>query len=340
MKTRPWSRRHFLRSMGATTVAATVTGAVFASSQVALAAPTATRALRFGVQVVPQHTTYTEIQQTWREVDELGFDTAFLFDHCMPVMSDPNGPCFEGWTLLSTLAAQCKRVKVGLLVTANTYRNPALVAKMAATVDHVSHGRAILGIGAAWFEPEHTAYGIPFYTPSERAKRLNESITVIKSLLSQPKSSFDGKFYQLKDAPFEPKPLQKPHLPLLIGGVGPKLIQPLAARHADIWYFLSNDGDLQVAKSTCESSDLVCQKVKRDPAAVEKSIALRSPQLAGSSEEVASRVKALADVGVRHFIISLSPPFDRALLRRFAKEVIPAVRKAEEHSVKNRIKER
>ena len=125
------------------------------------------------------------------------------------------------------MAAQTKRVKVGLLVTGNTYRNPALVAKMAATVDHVSNGRAILGIGAAWFATEHTAYGIPFYTPSERAKRLKEAITVIKLLFSQQKSTFDGKFYQLKDAPCEPKPVQK-HLPLLIGGVGPKLIQLFA----------------------------------------------------------------------------------------------------------------
>ncbi len=323
MKTESWSRRHFLRSISAATVAATVAGRVSAP-QVAQAA---TGTLRFGVQVVPQHTTYAEILQTWREVDELGFDTAFLFDHFIPIMSDPNGPCFEGWTLLSALAAQTKRVKVGLLVTGNTYRNPALVAKMATTVDHVSNGRVILGIGAAWFETEHTAYGIPFYTPGERAKRLKESITVIKSLLSQPKSTFNGKFYQLKDAPFEPKPLQKPHIPLLVGGVGPKLIQPLAARHADIWHFFPSNEDPQEAKRMCESFDQLCQKVKRDPATVEKSLSLRPPQLAGSSKEVVGRVNALAEAGVRHFIISLTPPFDRALLRRFAKEVIPAVRK-------------
>jgi F420-dependent oxidoreductase-like protein len=282
--------------------------------------------LRFGVQVVPQHTTYAEILRTWREVDELGFDTAFLFDHFIPILSDPNGPCFEGWTLLAALAAQTKRVKVGLLVTGNTYRNPALVAKMAATVDHISSGRVILGLGAAWFETEHTAYGIPFYTPGERAKRLKEAVQVIKLLFSQPKSTFDGKFYQLKDAPNEPKPVQK-HVPLLIGGVGPKRIQPLAAEYADIWHFFPGDEDPQTAKRMCESFDQLCQKVKRDPATVEKSLSLRPPQLAGSSREVAGRVKALADAGVGHFIISLSPPFDRALLRRFAKEVIPAVRK-------------
>jgi F420-dependent oxidoreductase-like protein len=312
--------------MSAATVAATVVGRV-ATPQTTQAAPAAPDTLRFGVQVVPQHTTYAEILQTWREVDELGFDTAFLFDHFIPILSDPNGPCFEGWTLLAALAAQTKRVKVGLLVTGNTYRNPALVAKMASTVDHVSNGRVILGLGAAWFETEHTAYGIPFYTPGERAKRLQEAVEVIKLLFSQPKSTFNGKFYQLKDAPNEPKPVQK-HVPLLIGGVGPKRIQPLAARHADIWHFFPSDEDPQTAKRMCESFNQLCQKVKRDPATVEKSLSLRPPQLAGSSKEVVSRVKALADAGVRHFIISLSPPYDRALLQRFAKEVIPAVRKA------------
>jgi F420-dependent oxidoreductase-like protein len=325
MKPEVWSRRHFLRSMSAATVAATVVGRV-ATPQTTQAAPAAPDTLRFGVQVVPQHTTYAEILQTWREVDELGFDTAFLFDHFIPILSDPNGPCFEGWTLLAALAAQTKRVKVGLLVTGNTYRNPALVAKMASTVDHVSNGRVILGLGAAWFETEHTAYGIPFYTPGERAKRLKEAVEVIKLLFSQPKSTFNGKFYQLKDAPNEPKPVQK-HVPLLIGGVGPKRIQPLAARHADIWHFFPSDEDPQTAKRMCESFNQLCQKVKRDPATVEKSLSLRPPQLAGSSKEVVSRVKALADAGVRHFIISLSPPYDRALLQRFAKEVIPAVRK-------------
>lgn len=326
MKIAPWSRRRFLSSMSAATVAATVAGRI-ATPRVAQAAPVTAGALHFGVQVVPQHTTYAEILQTWREVDELGFDTAFLFDHFIPILSDPNGPCFEGWTMLAALAAQTKRVKVGLLVTGNTYRNPALVAKMTATVDHVSNGRAILGLGAAWFEAEHTAYGIPFFTPSERAKRLGEAVAVIKLLFSQQKSTFNGKFYQLKDAPCEPKPVQK-HLPLLIGGVGPKRIQPLAARHADIWHFFPSNEDPQEAKRMCESFDQLCQKVKRDPATVEKSLSLRPPQLAGSSKEVASRVQALADAGVRHFIISLTPPFDRALLQRFAKEVIPAVRKA------------
>src|SRR5215470_2031724 len=165
--------------------------------------------LRFGIQTYPQNTTYTDILQTWREADELGFDTAFAFDHFIPFGADPNGPCFEGWTLLSALAAQTKRLKVGLLVTGNTYRHPAVLAKMAATVDHVSNGRVILGIGAGWFELEHTAYGIPFLTAGGRARQLGEAVQVIKLLFTQQKSNFTGKQYQLKDALFEPKSVQK-----------------------------------------------------------------------------------------------------------------------------------
>jgi F420-dependent oxidoreductase-like protein len=328
MVTERVSRRQFLHSVGAATAAATVAGHVATSSRSVQAAPVTAGPLRFGVQIVPQHATYIDILQTWRAADELGFDTAFLFDHFIPILSDPNGPCFEGWTLLAALAAQSKRIKLGLLVTGNTYRNPAVLAKMAATVDHISNGRLILGLGAAWFENEHTAYGIPFYTPGERAKRLGEAVEVIKLLLSQQKSTFNGKYYQLKDAPCEPKPIQKPHPPLLIGGVGPKLIQPLAARHADMWHFFPGNGGDDVVKKMCEDFDALCQKVGRDPAKVEKSLSLRDQQLTGTAEEIRGRVKTLADAGVRHFILSLSPPYDRALMKRFATEIMPELRKS------------
>jgi len=324
---REWmSRRGFLTGMGAMTVAAALAGRV--PLKAAQAASTSTGKLRFGVQTPPQHAAYADILQTWKEADELGFDTAFVFDHFIPIYSDVNGPCFEGWTLLSALAAQTKRVKVGVLVTGNTYRNPAVLAKMAATVDHVSNGRAILGIGAGWFELEHTAYGIPFSTVGGRARRLGEAVEVIKLLFTQQKTTFNGKYYQLKDALFEPKAVQKPHPPILIGGVGPKLIQPVVARHADIWHFFVRDGDSQEAKNMCANFDELCRKVGRDPVQVEKSVSLRPPQLTGTKEEVRGRVQALADAGVQHFILSLPPPYDRELLRRFAKDVLPTFRSA------------
>jgi F420-dependent oxidoreductase-like protein len=326
METYPFSRRGFLKSVGTVAAAAAVTSRT-SWPRAAQAAPASTGILRFGVQTPPQHASYADILQTWREADELGFDTAFVFDHFIPIYSDPNGPCFEGWTLLAALAAQTKRVKVGVLVTGNTYRHPAVLAKMAATVDHVSNGRLILGLGAAWFELEHSAYGIPFYTPGERAKRLTEAIEAMKLLFTQQKSTLNGKYYQLKDALCEPKPVQKPYPPILIGGMGPKKIQPLVARQADIWHFFVRDGDPQEVKRICDNFDKVCQRVGRDPTQVERSVSVRAPQLTGSTEEVRGRIKALADAGVRHFIISLSSPYDRALLRRFAQEVMPTFRK-------------
>lgn len=327
MATGRMSRRGFLKSVGAVTAAAAMTGRVSMPKAVS-AAPASTGKLRFGVQTPPQYVVYKDLLQTWQEVDELGFDTAFVFDHFMPISSDPNGPCFEGWTLLSALAAQTKQVKVGVLVTGNTYRNPAILAKMAATVDHVSNGRLILGIGAGWFELEHTAYGIPFSTAGGRAKQLGEAVEVLKLLFTQEKSTFTGKYYQLKDAAFAPKTVQKPHPPILIGGMGPKRIQPLVARHANIWNFFVRDGDPQEAKQICTKFDEICRKVGRDPAQVEKSVSLRPPQLTGTTEEVHGRIQALVDAGVQHFIISLSPPYDRTLLHRFAKEVMPTFRSA------------
>jgi F420-dependent oxidoreductase-like protein len=318
------SRRSFL--MGAAAAVAAVAGRL-AVPRAAQPAPSSSKnKLRFGVQTPPQHVSYADIAQTWREADELGFDSAFVFDHFIPIYSDPQGPCLEGWTLLAALAAQTKQVKVGVLVTGNTYRHPAVLAKMAATVDHISNGRLILGLGAAWFELEHTAYGIPFYTPGERARRLGEAVEVIKLLFTQQKSNFKGKYYQLKDALCEPKPLQKPYPPLLIGGMGPKLIQPLAARQANIWHFFVRDGDPQETKKICTDFDALCRKVGREPSQVEKSISLRPPQLAGTPEDVRGRIHALADAGVQHFLISLPAPHDRQLLRRFAQEIMPAFR--------------
>lgn len=319
------SRRDFVKAVGA---AGAVAALGFPTKNTAVAADAKPNKLRFGVQTHPQRATYQEIVDVWKESDELGFDSAFVFDHFMPIRSDPTDACFEGWTLLSALAAQTRRLSVGVLVTGNTYRHPAVLAKMAATVDHVSNGRLILGIGAGWFELEHTAYGIPFHTVGQRGRRLGEAVEMIKKLFTQDRSSFEGKYYRLQDAPFSPKCVQRPHPPILIGGMGPKLIQPVAARHGDIWHFFVEGNDPAEVKQVAASFDELCRKLGRDPAQVEKSTSLRAPDLAGKAKQVRARVQSLADSGVRHLILSLSSPFDRPALRRFAKEVMPAFRTA------------
>lgn len=323
---RRWSRRAFLTGLGALTF-----GVGFAGrgpwAPGARAAARIPGRLRFGIQTAPQNTTYGAIEPVWREADDLGYDTAFVFDHFMPIFSDPGGPCLEGWTLLSALAAKTQRIRVGVLVTGNTYRYPAVLAKMAVTVDQVSEGRLILGMGAGWFEEEHIAYGIPMSTVGGRARRLVEAVEVVKLLFTQKRSTFTGRYYALKDAPFEPKAVQQPHPPILIGGMGPKVIQPLAARHADIWHFFVRGDGPDAARKICTNFDAICRQVGRDPAAVEKSTSLRPTSWTqGTGKELRAQVQALADAGVEHLILSLRAPFDRGILRGFAKEVMPAFR--------------
>jgi F420-dependent oxidoreductase-like protein len=326
MAARALSRRTFLKHMGVVAAAGALGAPLGRATPVRAAAP---GRLRFGIQARPEHTTYRAMLDVWQEAEALGFDSAFVFDHFMPIDDRPRGSCFEGWTLLSALAAGTRRVEVGVLVTGNTYRHPAVLAKMAATVDHVSNGRLILGMGAGWFEAEHTAYGIPFDTVGGRARRLVEAVTVVKSLFTQETSTFKGRYYELRDAPFVPKAVGRPHPPILIGGMGPKVIQPLAARHADIWHFSVKDGDPAQAKERGAFFDAICRRVGRDPGQIEKSISLRAGQLAGKPpKEIRSQVQALAEAGVRHFILSLPAPYDRRTLGIFAKEVMPALREA------------
>jgi F420-dependent oxidoreductase-like protein len=323
MRTDGITRRGLLWTIGAAVATGTSPGRG-APSWAAAPARTSDRgaSLRFGVQTHPTNTTYAELRSTWKEIDDLGYHSAFVFDHLMPIAGSTDGPCFEGWALLSALAAETRRVRVGVLVTGNTYRYPPVLAKLAATVDHVSNGRLILGLGAAWFEAEHQAYGIPFHTPGERARRLVEAVKVLKLLFTEKKATFDGKYYDLQAAPFEPKTVQKPHPPILIGGMGPKVIQPLAAREADIWHFFA--GSPEEAKAAVEKFDRICRKVGRDPADVVKSVSLRGEALAGSAKVLRERCRAFADAGIGLLTLSIRSAEERPAIRRFAKEVLPA----------------
>ena len=148
-------------------------------------------AVRFGIQTSQQGVTYEEVRDIWKAAEELGFHSAWNFDHFMPILGeDTDGPCLEGWTMLAALAAETSKIRIGTLVTGNTYRNPALLAKMATTVDLISNGRTYLGIGAAWFGEEHEAYGFPFYTDRERAARLDEALQVITKLWTEDHPTF------------------------------------------------------------------------------------------------------------------------------------------------------
>jgi F420-dependent oxidoreductase-like protein len=277
----------------------------------------------------------------WREVDALGFDSAWVFDHFLPIFSDPTGPCLESWTSLSALAMVTQRVRLGVLVTGNTYRHPAVLAKMATTLDIISHGRLILGLGAGWFELEHTTYGLSFPGVRERLQRLEEALTVITRLWTEERVTFAGRYYQLTNAFLNPRPVQQPRPSLLVGASGEKVALDIVARHADIW---NSFGSPEVFQRKIAVLTEHCRKVGRDPETIEKSVLLQltltdDPEtarrvreneswgmLAGSPAEIRQQIDRYIAVGVTHIIISLSAPYDYAALQRFTTEVLPAFR--------------
>src|SRR5580700_11064853 len=189
--------------------------------------------IRFGVQTGQQNIAWEQLRTFWAKTDGWGFDSLWVFDHFYPIFTpDPAGPCMEGWTVLSALSQVTKRARIGALVNGNTYRNPTLTAKMAATLDNVSGGRLNLGLGAGWFEGEHRSLGFDFKTIPGRLQALDESCQIIKGMFTQEKTTLKGKQYNVVDAICNPKPMQK-NLPLMIGGHGEKVLLKIVAKYAD-----------------------------------------------------------------------------------------------------------
>jgi F420-dependent oxidoreductase-like protein len=286
---------------------------------------------------------YTELLSLAEHVESTGWDRLYICDHFMPNGADVSAPWHECWTLLSALAAAVPRIGIGSIVLGNTYRHPAVLAKMAATLDHVSGGRAVLGLGAGWQENEHTAYGIPFHTLPERLARLGEACELIRALFEQERATFTGKYYELKSAPLEPKPIQRP-LPILVGGGGEKVTLRIAARFADEWNVW---GDPATLRDKNEILNRHCEKVGRDSQRIQRSaVALLflsedkallervkgggRPVIAGGASEVRDTIGAYADAGVHEIVIPDfnlgNPERKRATLDRFIEEVAPAFR--------------
>jgi F420-dependent oxidoreductase-like protein len=276
--------------------------------------------IRFGIQTPQQHIGWTELLTLWQEIDDLGYDSAWAFDHFLPIFSDPTGPCLEGWTALAALATATRRVCLGLMVTGNTYRHPAVLAKMATTVDIISGGRLIFGLGAGWFELEHHAYGIPFHTTGSRLSRLDESLEVIKRLWTQDRANFSGKIFKLDNASFNPKPLQKPHPPILVGATGENVALRIVARHAQMWNCF---GTPEAFRSKIARLEEHCQRIGRDPATIEKSVLLGETFPVNDARR---QVDAYVAAGVTHIVFSVNMA-ERAWVRSFAEEIIPGYRK-------------
>jgi F420-dependent oxidoreductase-like protein len=308
--------------------------------------------IRFGVHSGPQNTSFNDYRELWLRCEELGYDWVSDFDHFLPIYSDPAGPQFEGLTLLSAMAAHTGRVRCGMLVLGVTYRHPAVVANMAATIDHVSGGRLELGMGAAWFELEHDQYGIPFPPIGVRMDMLDEACRIIRSLWTNETTTFVGKHYRLEDARLEPKPLQE-RLPLVIGGSGERRTLRIVAEHGDIWNTFY--GDLDHYRHLLDVLARHCADVGRDPADVRKSLTfraildederaaqervremyggppperLRNMMVVGTPEQCVERLRRYVDLGVGDFLLGSLAPVDWPTIELVAGSVAPALKAA------------
>jgi len=281
-----------------------------------------THPLRFGLKLSGQDTTVEALRAVWRIADESGFDHVWDFDHLASIGDGgPDRPIYEGWTLQAAIAEATKRVRIGCLVTGNTYRNPALLAKSAVTVDHLSGGRLEFGIGAAWAEIEHQMYGIEGL--DHRVGRLSESLQIIKSLFTEERTNFDGRYYHFKDAIANPKPIQKPYPPLWIGASGPTTLR-LVARHADVWNIAGGDQDR--VKELTPMLEEACVAVGRNPSEIRRSIQFGWDGV--DRRELLEVCARYLELGVTEQVIYLRGAKPEALAAKIA-EALPDLRKLE-----------
>jgi F420-dependent oxidoreductase-like protein len=277
--------------------------------------------LRIGLKLSGQGTTIEALRDVWRIADDGGFDHVWDFDHLAAIgaAGGPDRPVYEGWTLLAAMAQATRRVRIGCLVTGNTYRHPALLAKMAVTVDHLSDGRLEFGIGAAWAEIEHQMYGIEGL--DHRVGRLRESLQVITSLWTQERTTFDGRYYRLKDAICIPKPLQQPHPPIWIGAGGEQMMA-LVAHSADVWN-VTGGSSLEEAAERSRRLDEACRRAGRDPAAIRRSA--QHMWDGRDRRQLVDTVTRYFELGFTEQIIGLTGP-EPARAATAAAEALPELR--------------
>lgn len=284
--------------------------------------------LRFGI-CTDQSMPFEETVERWRMFERLGFDSVWDCDH-FNQPSNPTGPYFEGWTLLAAVAARTSRIRVGVLVTSNTFRHPALVAQQAVTVDHVSGGRLELGLGAGWFEAEHERFGIELPDPGERVDRFREAVEIVDSLLRNEKTTYRGEHYQLDEAHVRPRPVQSPRPPLTLGAHRSRMLR-ICAEYADAW---NSFGSIEQIAQRNRILDAHCAEIGRDPGEIRRSFygwasnmteqGLPDPwESASAFEDVVGRYR---DAGIDEFIMDQPRPDQQAVLEKVAGEVIPSLR--------------
>jgi F420-dependent oxidoreductase-like protein len=277
--------------------------------------------MRFAIKTSPQNTTWADMLAVWQAADDIDlFESGWTFDHFYPIFSDPNGPCMEGWITLTALAQATTRLRVGVLVTGNVYRHPAVLANMAATLDIVSGGRLELGLGAGWNEMECAAYGIDLPPLAERFDRFDEACQVVLGLLTDEYTTFEGTHYRLTNARCEPKPIQRPHPPLCIGGGGERRTLRAVARYAQHWNFPG--GGVGVFEQKREVLAAHCADIGRDAAEITTSTHLRLPTL-GDLGSLVDEAAALAEAGLDLGVVNLPLPHDPRVLEPLAEALRP-----------------
>ncbi len=305
--------------------------------------------VRAGVLVWNQYTDWPAMRGAALDAERLGYHSLWTWDHLYPILGSPDGPMLEGYMVLGGWSQVTSRATLGLMVGANTFRNPALVVKQITTLDHLSDGRAVLGLGAAWFETEHTAFGIDFGdSVGERLDRLDEATELIHGMLHQETASARGVHYHAQGVRNEPRPVQ-PRLPILIGGTGERKTLRTVARYADAW-----NAAMVTPEQAREKADVLrrwCDELGRDFDEIERTVSLgpilirddpaeaarvvqhikdhnRGTQrefATGSAAQLAQGWRGYLDAGFRHLIFHLAPPYDAETLERFSGEVIPAL---------------
>ncbi len=288
--------------------------------------------LRFGLFLSQSNKSLARIYDQFQMAEDLGFDHAWLVDHLVDTDGPPEHPMLEAWTLLAAIAARTKRIRLGVLVTSNTFRHPALLLKEAVTVDHISGGRLILGLGTGWHADEHRRYGIELPEPPERVDRFAEAVEMISLLMSQPRTTFLGTHYRLDDAPLEPRPIQQPRIPILIAAHRPRMLR-LAARFADQWDTFAalpgtaTDGVTAGIEERIQALDDACREIGRDPAEIRRSTWARATALE-SDETYEAFVNHHRLLGFSDFSVVPPAAGAEAVLRRVAEGVIPELRRA------------
>ena len=299
--------------------------------------------MRFGLQLWSQQTTWSGFRDAALAAEAAGWDSVWTWDHLLAIFGPWEQPVFEGWSVLAGLGPLTSKVRLGLMVGANTFRNPGLTVKIASTLDHLSDGRAVLGIGGAWFEREHDAFGIPFGSGiGERLDRLDESVMLMRRLLDGERFSHEGRFYTMHDALCEPRPIQA-HLPILVGGSGPRKTLRTVARRADAW---NTSGTVEEVQSRLDILSEHCADVGRDITAIEKTVSFplvlrddasaaadafkalldhngvedmgNGPVLLGPPAAVADRIRPYVELGFRTVIVRMPAPYDRETIDRIA----------------------